>query len=242
MVTAAYLSFTIAMIVVVLLAWRMRADAVEALERSKADARRGRHAQALAADMANISQALVLSLDVIDPAPLDELGQEALEEARESVIAFTETLRAAQYLVQNEPMHVRSRAEGWVRVSVAGARGEGLGIRVVGFGSTLRVAGRSTDVARILDGLIFGLAATVPPKGFVQIELLDEGVDLSAPIMPGRPVDARVAKAVAIAAFAGWRAMVEASNDTTTVRLRPADSVDEPEPAVIPRVTDRLDA
>jgi hypothetical protein len=242
MVTAAYLSFTVAMVVVLLLAWRLRADAVEALARAEADARRGRHAQALAADMANIAQGLVLSLEVIDPAQLTGPSAEALADAHGSVMSFAETLRAAQYLVQTEPMHVKGRAEGWVRVAVAGARGEGVGVRVGGFSTDLRVEGRSHDIARILDGVVQGLGATLPPKGYVQVDLLPEGVDVSAPVAEGRVVDPRVARAAAIAGLVSWTLTTDTVKGLMIVRIGPARPADEPESDALVPVSRRLDA
>jgi hypothetical protein len=220
MVTAAYLSFTIAMLVVLLFAWRMRADSVEALERSKADARRGRHAQALAADMANIAQALVISLESIERAGLSELNAEAVEEAHVSVLSFSKTLLAAQYLVNDEPRQVEANAEGWLRVAVAGARGEGLGVRVSGFSTSLRVNGRTTDVTRVLEDLFLGLGATLPPRGFVQVDLSKDGFDLSAPIAVGRALDPRVSAAAEMASRAGWTAAIEREREETFVRVR----------------------
>jgi hypothetical protein len=219
MAAAAYLSATVAMLLGIVLVWRMRSDAVEALARAKADARRGRHAQALGADIANITQALVLSVESINRDELSGNNAEAVGGAHASIGSLVQTLRAAQYLLADEARHVEHNAEGWVRVAIAGARGEGVGVRVGGLETSLRVNGRTTDIVRILDDLILGLGATVPPRSFVQVDFAREGIELSAPIAPGRARDPRIARAAAIADLVGWTAVVVADGETTVVRL-----------------------
>jgi hypothetical protein len=227
LITAAYLSVTVAIQLVILLVWRKRADAVAALARAHADARRGRHAQALGADMANIAQALVLSLETIDRSDLSKTSVEAVAEARASMGSFIATMRAAQHLVDGQPRPIEANAEGWVRVAVAGARAEGVGVRLGGICTPLRVHGRSADIARVLEGLIIGLGATVPLGGFVQVDLAPAGVDLSAPIAAGGRADERIARAAAIAGLAGCTAMVVTESQATIVRLRGATGAED---------------
>jgi hypothetical protein len=188
-----------------------------------ADARARRHLRALLEDMVGVGFALRLGLDEVEEHGLIGDGAEAFGDVRRCARVFARVLEVAQYVAEEEARQVSTGAEGWLRLAVARARGDGIGIRVSGFETELRVAGSSADIPRVLEDLLSGLAATLPPRGFVDIELAGEGVDVSAPI-DGSALDPRVDAAVLAAGRAGWAASLEVDGGRAIVRLR-----DEPE-------------
>ncbi len=229
MVAAAYLSFTVAFLVVLLFAWRLRAESARALERAEADAKRGRHVAELAAELNNLSQALIVNLAMIPREDLDANGAETLREARICVTKLAAVLRASQNMA-DETYDLRgSNIEGWVRVAVAAARGEGVGILLTGPGTALTITGLTKDVLRVLEPILVGLSKTLPPGSFVEVELLPTGVEISAAIAPGRTIDPNIVRATAIAGLIGLTADISATSTVVTVRLGGELQTDDPE-------------
>ena len=200
MESLAILTAAVFLVLLLLVAWHSRVQAVRQAQRLEAEAVRGRELESMAMDGASLLAATLQSLrNARELLPEDE-PNEALLDAEKAAGALSSLFSAARLYLQDHDAVVIGSADGCVRVAVAVARSRGWGISVRGEETSLSFQGRPRRACEVMVDLLEAARSTLAPEEFIEVGM--EGDHVS---VVGGTVGTLAAPEAKLAAL-GWSA------------------------------------
>lgn len=176
MESLAILIAAVFLVVLLLLAWHSRVQAVRQATMLEAEAVRGRELESIAMDAASLLAATLQSIETARELAPPGAPAASIADAEKAASALSSLFSTARLYLRDDDAVVRGTADGCVRVAVAVARSRGMGISVRGEETLLSFHGRPRPACDLLIDLLEASRATLGGDPFVEVELESDRV------------------------------------------------------------------